>query len=118
MLLDKSGKLVKSLDFRGTKVEFLDKITAKDLFMMIAKAQQMVNSKDGPFKARDLAPSDWSKTVYQHILDCCDDDKMTAYRLFGVIIKQALIMTPLLFSTEGGEDQWDGTIYTKETLKF
>ncbi|MCL2846172.1 MAG: hypothetical protein FWE38_00610 [Firmicutes bacterium] len=116
MLLDKNGKLVKSLDFRGTSVERLDRLTARELFLIITNAQQQVNMTTR-FKATDLAPHDWTKTVYQPVMDACDGDRKMALRLFGVIIKQALITTPLLFSQEGTDD-YEATIYTKETLKF
>ena len=118
MLLNKQGLLVKSLDFRGTGFDVLDKITAKEMFMIITHAQQSVNMRDR-FKAKDLAPKDWKKTVYQPILDVCKNDKPAADRLFGVIIKQALIMTPLLFrqvETSGYEQ--DGVTYIRESLEF
>ena len=124
MLLDKNEKLVKSLDFRGTKVEYLDKISAKELFLIITHAQQMVNMKER-FKAKELAPKDWEKTkVYKPILDaCCTGKKITpeakaqADRLFGVVIKQALIMTPLLFRQESGDD-YEAATYIREYLEF
>lgn len=116
MLLDKNGKLVKSLDFRGTSIERLDRLTARELFLIMTSAQQQVNLEQR-FKATELAPSDWAKTVYQPIMDACDGDRPMSLRLFGVVIKQALIMSPLLFSQEGTDD-WVATIYTKETLKF
>ncbi|MDR0790981.1 MAG: hypothetical protein LBE47_00400 [Methanomassiliicoccaceae archaeon] len=117
MLLDKSGKLVKSLDFRGTKVEYLDKLTAKELFMIMTSAQQAVNLRER-FKAKELAPLDWDKTIYQPIRNVCPDKK-EADKLFGVVIKQALIMTPLLFrqvETSGWEQ--DGVTYVRESLEF
>jgi len=117
MLLDKNGQLVKSLDFRGTKIELLNKINAPELFKIITSAQQLVNMKES-FKAKDLAPSDWTKTVYQPILDACEHDKKEADRLFGVVIKQALIMTPLLFSQIGSEHEFEGVTYTREYLEF
>ena len=116
MLLDKNGNLVKSLDFRGTSIEKLDRLTARELFLVITSAQQQVNMA-GRFKATQVAPKDWTGTVYQPILEACDGDRMMALRLFGVVIKQALIMSPLLFSQEGSDD-WDAAIYQKETLKF
>ena len=117
MLLDKNGKLVKSLDFRGTKIELLNKITAPDLFKIITSAQQLVNMRES-FKARDLEPKELNKTVYQPILDACEGDKKEAYRLFGVVIKQALIMTPLLFSQAGSGNDYEGVTYTREYLEF
>lgn len=116
MLLDKNGRLVKTLDFRGTKVEYLDRLSAKELFQIITHAQQQVNMTDR-FKTTDLAPQDWTRTVYQPIMDACEGDRKMALRLFGVVIKQALIMTPLLFSQEGTDD-YEAAIYNKETLKF
>ena len=118
MLLDKNGKLVKGLDFRGTSIERLDRLTARDLFLIITNAQQQVNNLTTKFKATDLAPKDWEKTVYLPILTVCDGDRKMALRLFGVVIKQALIMTPLLFSQEGSADDFEGALYFKETLKF
>ena len=117
MLLDKNGKLVKSLDFRGTKVEFLDKLTAKELFLIMTSAQQLVNLRER-FKARELAPKDWKKTVYQPIADACRNEE-DANRLFGVVIKQALIMTPLLFRQIKTSDyEQDGVTYIRESLEF
>jgi len=100
MLLDKSGKLVTDLDFRGTKIEFLDKLTAKELFLIVATIQQLVNKKEF-FTANELAPENWEKTIYQPMYSACGNDKSSAGRLFGVIVKQALIMSPLLFSQDG-----------------
>ena len=111
MLLDKKGKLVKSLDFRGTSIERLDRLTAREIFLMVASALQEVNLKE-KFKAADLAPSDWSKTAYLPIIAACDNDRTAALRLFGVIIKQALIMSPLLFSQEN-EGDFCATSYTR-----
>jgi len=117
MLLDKSGQLVKHLDFRGTKVEFLDKLTAKELFLIMSSAQQQVNLREH-FKAKELAPKDWTKTVYQPIKDACPT-KEDADRLFGVVIKQALIMTPLLFRQVPTSDyEQDGVTYIRESLEF
>ena len=116
MLLGKTGKLIKSLDFRGTKVEYLDKLSAKELFLIMTAAQQLVNMKE-KFKAKDLAPKNWKGTIYQPILDACGD-KNYADRLFGVIIKQALIMTPLLFRQTGGDTDWEATTYVRESLEF
>ena len=100
MLLNKKGQLVKHLDFRGTSIEYLDKLTAHELFLIIANAQQLVNLNSIRFKATELAPQDWSKTVFQPIMDACGGDRAMALRLFGVVIKQALIVSPLLFSQE------------------
>ena len=116
MLLDKNGKLVKSLDFRGTSIDRLDRVSARELFLIITSAQQQVNM-GGRFKATELAPTDWTKTVYQPIIDACDGDRAMALRLFGVVVKQALIMSPLLFSQEGTDD-FVASTYIKETLKF
>ena len=124
MLLDKNGKLIKSLDFRGTKIEYLDKLTAKELFSIMTAAQELVNMRD-KFKAKELAPKDWSKTVYEPILEACkdgkkitDESKGHANRLFGVIIKQALIMTPLLFRQISPDSEWEGITYVRESLEF
>jgi len=116
MLLDKNGKLVKSLDFRGTSIEKLDRLTAHELFLIITSAQQQVNYTQ-VFQAKELAPECWEGTVYAPILEVCEGDRQTALRLFGVVIKQALIMSPLLFSQSSGGD-WDAVTYYKETLKF
>ena len=117
MLLNKKGYLVKTLDFRGTSIEKLDKLNAHQLFLIITNAQQLVNLNSKRFKATELAPTDWSKTVYQPILDACAGDRALALRLFGVVIKQALIMSPLLFSQEC-EGDFVAATYIKETLKF
>jgi len=116
MLLDKNGNLVKSLDFRGTSIELLDKISARELFLIITNAQQLVNFTER-FKATDLAPADWTKTVFEPILNVCEGDRGTALKLFGVVIKQALIMSPLLFSQEAGNER-EASTYFKEVLKF
>ena len=116
MLLDKNGKLVKSLDFRGTSIELLDKLTAHELFLIITSAQQQVNYTQ-VFKAKELAPDCWEDTVYAPILEVSSGDRATALKLFGVVIKQALIMSPLLFSQESGGD-FEAVTYYKETLKF
>ena len=119
MLINKSGHLVKNLDFRGTKSEYLDKLTAKELFLIITSAQQKVNlMPNTSFKSTDLAPKDWTGTVYQPIAEACAGDRKMALKLFGVVIKQALIMTPLLFTQEGSDDDYEGCTYIKETLKF
>ena len=117
MLLDKSGKLVKTLDFRGTKIEYLDKLTAKELFLIMTATQQAVNLRES-FKAKELAPKNWKGTVYEPIAHACKDEKGYADRLFGVIIKQALIMTPLLFRQVGGESDFEATTYVRESLDF
>ncbi|MCL1945258.1 MAG: hypothetical protein FWF56_05610 [Firmicutes bacterium] len=123
MLLDKSGKLVKTLDFRGTKIEFLDKISAKDLFGVITAALEAVNIRER-FKANELVPKDWIKTPFEPILNACADEHGTinaesqkhARRLFGVIIKQALIMTPLLFRQKGSDNDFEAILYVRESL--
>ena len=117
MLLDRNGKLVKSLDFRGTKIEFLDKLTAKELFQINASAQQAVNFMFR-FKATDLAPQEWKGSVYQPIMEACGGDRAMALRLFGVVIKQALIMTPLLYRQETENANWEAVTYVRESLKF
>ncbi|MCL2061062.1 MAG: hypothetical protein FWH03_00345 [Firmicutes bacterium] len=117
MLLDKSGKLVKSLDFRGTKIEYLDRLTAKELFLIMTAAQQSVNLKES-FKAKDLAPKNWKGTIYEPIANACKDDKNYADRLFGVIIKQALIMTPLLFRQASSDNEFEATTYIRESLEY
>ena len=116
MLLGKTGKLIKKLDFRGTKVEYLDKVTAKELLLIMTAAQQLVNLKE-KFKAKDLAPKNWNNTVYQPLYDACGD-KQEADRLFGIIIKQALIMTPLLFRQVGADTEWESITYVRESLDF
>ena len=123
MLLNKLGKLIKKLDFRGTKIDYLDKVSAKELLLIMAAAQQLVNSKES-FKSTDLLPKDWSQTIYQPIMRACSEcvkepekAKANANRLFGVVIKQALIMTPLLFR-QTSENEWEGAIYTRESLDF
>ena len=116
MLLNKNGQLVKTLDFRGTSIELLDKLTAHQLFQIITSAQQLVNLNT-EFKASDLAPADFSCTVFKPIIDVSNGDRSIALRLFGVAIKQALIMSPLLFRQEK-EGDWIAATYIKETLKF
>ena len=122
MLLNGAGRLVKKLDFRGTKIEYLDKVSAKELFLIMAAAEQLVNSKDN-FKAKDLAPKGWDGTAYEPIMTACkecvkepDKVKQNAAKLFGVVIKQALIMSPLLFRQTSGE--WEGATYKRESLDF
>jgi len=116
MLLNKRGELVKTLDFRGTSIELLDKITAHQLFNIMTSAQQQVNLATR-FTSTSLAPSDFTCTVYKPILEVCGNDRALALRLFGVVIKQALIMSPLLFSQEN-EGDFVAITYIKETLKF
>ena len=112
MLLDKSSKLVTSLDFRGTKIQFLENLSAKDLFVLIADVLQLVSRKES-FKAKDLAPKEWKGTIYQQLFIACGENKVEASRLFGVIVKQALIMTPLLFTQVGAETEFDSVVYTR-----
>ena len=121
MLLDKHGELIKNLDFRGTKIELLNTITAPDLFRLLAAAQQLVNRQTS-FKARDLIPSanSTSKTatcIYRQIFTTTQN-KNDADRLFGVVIKQALIMTPLLFRQIGADNDFEGSTYVRESLDF
>ncbi|MCL2370426.1 MAG: hypothetical protein FWC80_04285 [Firmicutes bacterium] len=103
MLLDKSGKLLTTLDFRGSKTEQLEKITAKEMLQIVATIQQLINRTE-TFVVRDLSPDDWAGTVYEPIYDACDD-KSDMTRLFGVIVKQILILSPLLFVQDG--DGWE-----------
>ena len=116
MLLDKNGKLVKSLDFRGTSIEKLDALSAHELFLIITSAQQQVHLTQ-VFRATELAPECWEETVYAPILRVAGGDKMTALRLFGVVIKQALIISPFLFSQSSGGER-EAVTYYKETLEF
>ena len=123
MLLNKSGKLVKKLDFRGTKIDYLNKVSAKELLLIMAAAQQLVNARES-FRATDIVPKDWACSVYEPILKAClacdkepEKARANANRLFGVVIKQALIMTPLLFR-QTSESEWEGAIYTRESLDF
>jgi hypothetical protein len=117
MLLDVKGKLVKKLDFRGTSFDKLNKLNAHELFLIITQAQQAVNMRER-FKAKELAPSDWKGTAYEPISRVCDDKK-EADKLFGVVIKQALIMTPLLFrQVESSEYEQEGVTYIREFLDF
>ena len=108
MILDKSHKLVTNLDFRGTKIEYLDKLTAKEMLLIVATIQQLANKMEA-FTVKQLAPEDWARTVYEPIFDACPD-KNDVGRLFGVIVKQVLIMSPLLFVQEG--DGWE-SVYTR-----
>jgi len=116
MLLDKNGALVKRLDFRGTSFADLDKVNAEELFKIIAATQQAVNANE-EFKVTDLIPKDWKKSVYKPIYEACKD-KNHADRLLGVIIKQALIITPLLFRQIAGEGDREGASYRRESLEF
>ena len=92
------------------------KQSAKELLYIITSAEQQVNIAQH-FRATDLAPKAWEKSVYEPIFRAADGDRATALRLFGVIIKQALIMSPLLFSQESA-GEWEAATYFKETLKF
>lgn len=111
MLIDKAGKIIVDLDFRGTKIGYLDKLTAKELFLIISDTLQIVNKKE-KFTAKDLAPINWEKTIYEPILTACGDKK-EASKLFSIIVKQALIMSPLPFRHEGSNEQWELTSYTR-----
>ncbi|MCL2862321.1 MAG: hypothetical protein FWE22_07930 [Firmicutes bacterium] len=116
MLIDKNNFLTKKLDFRGTKVHFLDTLTARELLEIMAAAEMAVNMKD-MFQAKDLAPQDWTKKgVFKPIYDACGQNEAEANRLFGVIIKQALIMSPLLFAQVSGE--WEASWYKRESLEY
>ncbi|MDR1138595.1 MAG: hypothetical protein LBK70_01830 [Clostridiales bacterium] len=123
MLLDRAGKLVKTLDFRGTKIEFLDKISAKDLFLIITAALEVVNTRER-FKANELVPKSWVNTPFEPLLNACRDcegnlsadSQKDAKRLFGVIIKQALIITPLLFRQADSSASFEATLYVRESL--
>ena len=114
MILDKSGKLIKELDFRGTSLDSLSKISAKDILIITAAALDIVD-KTGKekFKASDLAPKSLEKTAFQPILDSCNGDKKAASKLLGVIIKQALLMSPLLFIQEGSGNDFEGSTYIR-----
>jgi len=123
MLINKANKIVKKLDFRGTKIEYLDKVSSKDLLLIITAMEQQVNILE-KFKATDLTPKEgcWSQTVYNPIMEACkqcekepDNAKSNANRLLGVIIKSALIMSPLLFR-QSGENDFEGATYARETL--
>jgi len=108
MLIDKAGKLLTTLDFRGTKTEQLSNITAMEMLLIVATIQNLVNRKE-TFATRELSPDDWSGTVYEPIYDACED-KNDMTRLFGVIVKQVLILSPFLFIQEG--EGWE-TKYTR-----
>jgi len=112
MLITKCGDTVTKLDFRGSKGEYIEKLTGKELFLIIAEALNAVNKTD-KFTAKALTPSEWEGTVYAPILRACDDDKKEASRLLSIIVKQAIIMSPLPFRHEGGEDQWDQVVFTR-----
>ena len=123
MLINKAGKIVKKLDFRGTKIEYLDRVSSKDLLLIITAMEQQVNILE-KFKATDLTPKEgcWSQTVYNPIMEACkqcekepDKVKVNANRLLGVIIKSALIMSPLLFR-QTSEGDFDGATYAREGL--
>jgi hypothetical protein len=114
MLIDKNGKLVRTLDFRGTKIALLDKLSSEEMFRIIAATQQAVNMKES-FKALDLVPKDWEKSVYAPIFGVAKKNKMESNKLLGVVIKQALIMTPLLFTQVGSED-FSASTYVRESL--
>ena len=111
MLIDKTGKIITDLDFRGTKTEYLDKLKAREILQIISVALQTVN-KIERFAAKDLVPANWEKSVYAPIFAVCGDKK-EASKLLSVIVKQALIMSPLPFRHEGSADQWDLTVYTR-----
>jgi len=123
MLINKADKLVKKLDFRGTKIEYLDKVSSKDLLLIVTAMEQQVNVLE-KFKATDLTPKEgcWSQTVYNPIMEACkqcvkepDKAKSNANRLLGVIIKSALIMSPLLFR-QTSEKEFEGATYAREAL--
>ena len=123
MLINKADKLVKKLDFRGTKIEYLDKVSSKELLVMICAMEQQVNMLE-KFKATDLTPKEgcWSQTVYNPIMEACkqcvkepEKAKTNANRLLGVVIKSALIMSPLLFR-QTSENDFEGATYARETL--
>jgi hypothetical protein len=117
MLLNVEGKLVKKLDFRGTGLDKLNKLNAHELLLIITQAQQAVNMRER-FKSKELVPKDWKGTVYEPILNSCKDKK-EADKLLGVIIKQALIMTPLLFrQVESSDYEQEGVTYVRESLDF
>jgi hypothetical protein len=116
MLISKNGELIKNIDFRGSKIALLDKLTAKQLFQIMAATQELVNMAHS-FKAKDLTPKDWKKTVFQPIWDVCEDKK-DADNLLGVVIKQVLIITPLLFRQLSGDSEFEGVTYQRECLDF
>lgn len=112
MLIDKSGKTITELNFRGTKIEYLDKLTAKELFLIISATLQTVNKMDN-FVAKDILPDKWEDSVYMPILTACENDKKNASRLLSIIVKQALIMSPLPFRHEAGDDQWEAVTFSR-----
>ncbi|MCL2598864.1 MAG: hypothetical protein FWD76_03020 [Firmicutes bacterium] len=112
MLIDKNGKIIVELDFRGTKIGYLDALTAKELFLIIKDTLEAVNKRDN-FIAKDLVPSDWVGTNYEPILKACSGDKKEASKLLSIVVKQALIMSPLPFRHEAGEDQWDAVTFAR-----
>jgi len=110
MLIDKSGKLLTTLDFRGTKTEQLGNITGMEMMLIVATIQNLVNRKE-TFATKELSPDEWDGTVYEPIYDACgEENKSDMLRLFGVIVKQVLILSPLLFIQEG--EGWE-TKYTR-----
>ena len=115
MLIDKTGKTITDLDFRGSKIEYLDKLTAKELFLIISTTLQTINKMER-FTAKDVAPFPWDKTVYLPILAACGNDKKEASKMMSIVVKQALIMSPLPFHHAGGESQWDSAEYTRILL--
>jgi len=108
MLLDKSGKLVREIDLRGAKEELLDNLTGMDMLLIMAAINQIIGKLE-TFSTKELTPEDWGDTVFEPIYDACQErGEMT--RLFGVIVKQAIIMSPLLYTQEG--DGWE-SVYTR-----
>ena len=112
MILDKNNKLINSLDFRGTKLDFLQNLSAKDSIVIVAEILKLVSRKES-FKARDLAPTTWKGTSYEPLFKACNENLADAKKLFGVLVKQALIMTPLLFTQESAENDFDAVTYTR-----
>ena len=121
MLLDKHDKIVKTLDFRGTSFKELDNLNGEQIFKIVHTALQMVNSRcTDEFKVTDLAPKNgWDGTVFEPMANACDD-KNHADRLFGVIIKQALIMTPILFKQTASptEQDHEGARYKRVAMAY
>jgi hypothetical protein len=111
-MIFQKDKIINTLDFRGTKMQFLENLSARDLFTIIADVLQLVSRKE-TFKARDLAPKKWEGTIYQPLFIACGESKTEANRLFGVIVKQALIMTPLLFKQDSADTDFDAVTYTR-----
>ena len=123
MLISKTGLIAKKLDFRGTKIEYLDKVSAKDLLHMFVATEQEINVRES-FKVTDLIPKEgcWSETVYNPIMVVCnscdkeaDKARANANRLLGVIIKSVLIASPLLFR-QTNENSFEGASYKREML--